>query len=1687
MAHADNNLWTWTVGNFGRASPAPRASPPPPPPLTRAESTVHTELLAACTLGHLDDARRLLDACADANGRAEFGTTPLMRAAEQGHAALAGLLLSRGAQLGCQDDNGDCALLCACRMGHADVARLLLAAGADAGLSNKQGNNSLDAALEARDALGRPAASELLLGHRRGDASSPAEKEEGAAIRSQPAHASVSSLNGVPRSGTGLSLTSEASLVSARVTPHAPVLRLSREQWANDRNYPQCHLCKSTFTIWNRRHHCRICGLVFCERCSSSSVSTPVVPSGAAEGEGDAASGAPAVLRVRVCTSCAQIHAAQPNGPLMLDERGPIETREVAVGLATNIAERMRSVAMPALSRVSSAMNQVRYGSGADPQRPRLLSVHSEEIEDASFSNPNSGKSDSGIMSRDIPPVYEGDAAPQSEDTLIDVPWASSRYRSHDFAQSDARVPIESPPEVSISSSFDGSLEGRGGVRTSLKALASSRLYHAISGRKSLTPPPAAAQEEGGRPRCGACEESGEGTRRAVEEAEGGQPVRLPPPPSSVPPPGAGHRRGSSAGSAMIVQEKILQLGNAKHREKPLARAPPVTVPTLANEPEAVVKEHRTRLAQWRQQQLRCAVQSQLRRHPGLSSQWQGTLEVLATRAADSLLPDVNYSVDSILKIKTLPGGSRADAHYVDGLVCRMKLAHKCMRTELEYPRILLLACPLEHERRSFSSSLEALRQQEDEHMGMIVNEMAKLEIDLLLVGGSVCFTAKEKLLKRGIALAVGVKPSVLQRVARCCKTQVLLSPAQVLGTAPGTCGRWRVENVTVADPEAAANKRVTLMYFERCAPELGATVVLRGGTGTELKKLKQVLASSAYIAADLATEASYIFDFGGTVPLTAMAGGRSRAGSEEQAATRDHPEDRARAAPREAADEGGGGGRTRVGGSVSGGTSPTRPRGAPQTLSVEMVLGGRGVRRGGVPWQLHPPELSVRPSVDVEGADAAGGAAEGESQADPASSFSSAPPFAAAHASGAARSCASSLGRSRENTVGGEAHDSTCGARREAEESFLVGDANFGLMSCAPKCNDEMEDEKMEADRLWTLDARTIRVATCWKRWDVPEAPCQVPRERTLFYDLKVADVAQSASSTVSQEDYQTLGQFLQSHCFNLSRQCKNPKCREGVLRHEQCFSHHGGRFSLRVQQMPADHSLPHDGVFTWSVCQACPAPTRSGPVLALSAATCAISLGRFLESNFYNTSAISRAPGCTHSLHRHHERFISCGGLVCSLKFQKCTVFSVTPPIAPQILTMQSILASTAAANFALGREQKRIADRRYSKFAGVLPFKQSSGSGAELGATDEVGFIAGPSAVAAHALGSSVVQAEVSRVAGPSDLTQVTSHDKLAEIMRSEAAQTKIEIKYEGDAEREAEAARACPGLILQRVSVLFPAPFAALRQRFCEGGDIAFVKSLWQSSPWDSGRGGKSGSTFLKTLDGRYLLKQVPKSEFSSFHEHARAYFAFVSNTPTTLPSVLVKVMGAFMVEYRERDSNKQHLQYLLVQENLFYGMNVSRMCDLKGAQRKASPNPNGEDDNDTVLDENLFRFNDGYPLLLSEVAKQQLTRALWNDTLFLQSINVMDYSLLVGMVQRAKETEDDPASNESWTLVVGLIDYCRQYTWKEEAESRVKRGTVIQPKQYKRRFREALHRYFMSSIEKYQAACHERNQALSSAS
>lgn len=118
-----------------------------------------------------------------------------------------------------------------------------------------------------------------------------------------------------------------------------------------------------------------------------------------------------------------------------------------------------------------------------------------------------------------------------------------------------------------------------------------------------------------------------------------------------------------------------------------------------------------------------------------------------------------------------------------------------------------------------------------------------------------------------------------------------------------------------------------------------------------------------------------------------------------------------------------------------------------------------------------------------------------------------------------------------------------------------------------------------------------------------------------------------------------------------------------------------------------------------------------------------------------------------------------------------------------------------------------------------------------------------------------------------------------------------------------------------------------------------------------------------------------------------------------------------------------------------------------------------------------------------PLYLREHSKRILRGALWNDSKFLADLNVMDYSLVVGVDSQTDE------------LVIGIVgqlllschchggrrlniitDYIRTYTWDKKLETWVKESaflngpgkgepTIVTPKQYKARFRSAMERYF----------------------
>ena len=47
-------------------------------------------------------------------------------------------------------------------------------------------------------------------------------------------------------------------------------------RWQPDSEAPSCNKCVASFDYFNRRHHCRYCGLIFCNSCSSNRALLPV-------------------------------------------------------------------------------------------------------------------------------------------------------------------------------------------------------------------------------------------------------------------------------------------------------------------------------------------------------------------------------------------------------------------------------------------------------------------------------------------------------------------------------------------------------------------------------------------------------------------------------------------------------------------------------------------------------------------------------------------------------------------------------------------------------------------------------------------------------------------------------------------------------------------------------------------------------------------------------------------------------------------------------------------------------------------------------------------------------------------------------------------------------------------------------------------------------------------------------------------------------------------------------------------------------------------------------------------------------------------------------------------------------------------------------------------------------------------
>jgi hypothetical protein len=56
----------------------------------------------------------------------------------------------------------------------------------------------------------------------------------------------------------------------------------TKKEWMSDKDASHCLGCGCVFSFLKRKHHCRLCGRIFCADCSSGFVAAPCVSSGLA-------------------------------------------------------------------------------------------------------------------------------------------------------------------------------------------------------------------------------------------------------------------------------------------------------------------------------------------------------------------------------------------------------------------------------------------------------------------------------------------------------------------------------------------------------------------------------------------------------------------------------------------------------------------------------------------------------------------------------------------------------------------------------------------------------------------------------------------------------------------------------------------------------------------------------------------------------------------------------------------------------------------------------------------------------------------------------------------------------------------------------------------------------------------------------------------------------------------------------------------------------------------------------------------------------------------------------------------------------------------------------------------------------------------------------------------------------------
>ncbi|XP_051144421.1 putative 1-phosphatidylinositol-3-phosphate 5-kinase FAB1C [Andrographis paniculata] len=1169
---------------------------------------------------------------------------------------------------------------------------------------------------------------------------------------------------------------------------------------------------------------------------------------------------------------------------------------------------------------------------------------------------------------------------------------------------------------------------------------------------------------------------------------------------------------------------------------------------------------------------------------------WLNIVTSIAWQAASFIKPDTNKggSMDpcEYVKVKCVALGQCSESKLVKGVVCTKNIKHKRMISKYKNTRLLLLGGALEYQQDPNQlASFGTLLQQEHENLKIAVAKIEAHRPNVLLVEKTVSLFAQNLLLAKEISLVLNVKRSLLERLARCSGATITQLADHLSAARIGHCEHFHLEKILEEhEPANQSNKRPlkTLMYFEGCPRRLGCTVLLRGASHEELKKVKKVVQYAVFAAYNLLLETSFLADEGATLPNLEVKSSHFTAEHVTYDKTVPFPDSVETTAYREA-----------VPLMNAESVDQNSKLSLPQSLNeLEEV----GYDDSSVPYLFRYTEEVYKaceeklghhsvvddtkhacPSINIQSpmepedqAPGHSGEISGLAVAQGADDTNTTIEYSPTNGNNqnilVSFSChrilngdvcersrllrikfyGSSdkpLGRYLRNLLDKSTHCPSCKELADAHSISYTHQQGNLVISVKSLPSVKLPGE--QDGKIWMWH----RCLRCTPVEGVPPATHRVVMSDAAW-GLSFGKFLQLNFST------HATGSLVASCGHSLQRDCL---WFYGFGNMVACFRYSSINI-LKVKLPPSVLEFRHPGEQSWIRREASEALSTAESLYAkILAALQKIKSkswssmqefsdasnfhGRILELNhilekekkYYKDMLCLDDKGnrdqdqaevdileinkLRHSLlialfdwGRHLD-------LLNSLRSSNLKSLSDTGSNDPETcLKDHSGDSNEGRPEFALDTQAKcagrPFAPARVYSFdslqwllernikvlshaSHLLPFQYFH-------ASEDCNYLlrdtaSNPSPVALSeseklSNGSAALIPSVSILPKGAcfmvqDGTVITVYDDEPTSIILSALCSKEHYSLDGENYSSEDALNThytdlnrfhlrvsfedefltASGNSRFYVTCYFAKQFDCLRRRCCPS-KVDFIRSMSRCKKW-SAQGGKSNVYFAKSFDERLVIKQVTKTELNSFCEFAPKYFKYFDESLNHgSPTCLAKILGMYQVTVRNLKSGKERKMDFMVMENLFFERNISRVYDLKGSTRSRY-NSDTTGANEVLLDMNLLESLHTNPIFLGSKSKRNLERAIWNDTSFLASVDVMDYSLLVGVDEDRKE------------LVVGIIDILRQYTWDKHLETWVKAAgilggqknaspTIISPKQYKKRFRKAMTTYFLTVPDNY---------------